>query len=89
MRSLLVILTEPSIDILLQFVKRPIDLSPKGHPVELIEHGLVESLADAVSLRMSGPRPGVVDVLQVKIELVLMMFSGPAVLCSPVGENAQ
>src|SRR6202035_2244531 len=46
----LVIVDEPSIEVILQLVDRPIDLLAEGDPVELVQHSAMEALADAVGL---------------------------------------
>ena len=48
----------------------------------------MEALADAVGLRALGLGPGVVDVLDRQIELVLMALGAAAVLGAAVGEHA-
>lgn len=48
------VLGDPGIKIGLQFVGRPVDLLAECHPVELVEHGAMETLADAVGLRALG-----------------------------------
>jgi hypothetical protein len=47
-RPRLIILRHPDIEILLQFADRRIDLLAEGDAVELIEHGLVKPLDDAI-----------------------------------------
>ena len=44
----LVIVDESSIEIGLQLLDGPIDLFAECHPVELVEQGAMEALADAV-----------------------------------------
>lgn len=63
MRPVLVVLLQPVIQVGLQLVQCPIDLLPERHPVEFVQHRLVEPFTDPVGLGM--PRLGarVVDVL--------------------------
>ena len=68
----LIVVLDPSIQIGLQFVDRTIHLLAERNTVELIEHGLVEALADAVCLRALGLGARVIDVLDREIELVFM-----------------
>ena len=44
----MVVFDEPSVEIGLPLVERAIDLFAERKPVELVEHGPVEPLADAV-----------------------------------------
>ena len=57
----------------LQLVDRPVDLLAECHRIELVLHGAMETLADAVGLRALGLRPGVVDGLDRQVEFVLMV----------------
>src|SRR3954470_18696475 len=66
----LIVLADPQIEIGLQLVDRTIHLLAECDTIELIQHGLVEALADAVGLRALGLGAGVIDVLDRKIELV-------------------
>ena len=66
----LVIIANPRIETELQFIDRTIHLLAERDTVELVEHGLVEALADAVGLRALGLGAAVVDVLDCEIELV-------------------
>ena len=84
----LVELAHPEIEVGLQVVDRGVDLLAEGDAVELIEHGFVEALDDAVGLRALGLGPGVVDVLDRQIELVFVAVVGPAIFGPAVGEHA-
>ena len=50
----LIVLAHPSIEIDLQLVDRMMHLFAERDTVKLIEHGLVEALADPVRLRALG-----------------------------------
>ena len=58
----LVVFRDPGIEVSLQRVDAVIDLAAEGHAVELVEHGLVETLDDAVGLRALGLGASVIDV---------------------------
>ncbi len=73
----LIVLADPQIDVDLQLVDRTIHLFSKRDAVELVEHGFVEALADAVGLRALCLGPRMIDVLDGKIKLVLMMLGLP------------
>src|SRR5512134_1347325 len=64
-----------------------VQLLAEGHPVELVEHGLVEALADAIGLRTLGLGSTVVDVLDREIELVLVPLRVAAVFAAAVGQH--
>ena len=51
MRPDLIELVHPEIEVDLKVVDRGVDLFAEGDPIELVEHGLVEALDDAVGLR--------------------------------------
>ena len=79
----LVVVDEPGIEIGLQLVNRAIDLLAERHPIEFVEHGAMEALADTVGLRALGLGAGVVDVLDRQVELVFVALVaaklGPAI----------
>ena len=50
MRSDLVVVDQPGIEIGLQLVDRMIDLLAERDPIELVEHGAVKALADSIRL---------------------------------------
>jgi hypothetical protein len=54
MWALLIEVADPQIEIGLQLVDRTIHLFAERDTVELVEHGLVEALTDAVGLRALG-----------------------------------
>src|SRR3954470_24496759 len=84
-----VVLTDPCIEIDLQFVDRTIHLLAERDTIELVQHGLVEALADAVGLRTLGLGAGLIDVLDRKIELVFVPLRVAAVLAAAVGQHAR
>lgn len=88
MRSVLVVLVEPSIEIGLSLVECLIDLLPERDPIALVAPRLVASLADAIGLRMRGLRPDVLDVLDCERACILMAIRGATVLGASVGEHA-
>jgi hypothetical protein len=47
----------------LQLLERVVNLHPEGDPIELVQQGLLEMLADPVRLRALRLRPCVVDIL--------------------------
>src|SRR3954451_6396960 len=78
-----IVLADPQIDVGLQLVNRTIHLFAERDAVELVEHGLVEALADAVGLRTLCLGPRMVDVLDGKVEFVLMMLRIAAIFRAP------
>src|SRR5271165_4135373 len=84
----LVELAHPEVEVGLEVVDRGVDLLAEGDAVELVEHGLVEALDDAVGLRAPGLGSGVVDVLDRQIELVFVAVMRSAKFGSAIGEHA-
>src|SRR5207237_8498915 len=86
MGSSLIVFGDPGIEVGLQLVDRAIDLLAEGDAVELVQHGAMEALADAVGLRALGLGAGVVDVLDRQIELVFVAFPA-AELSAAIGQH--
>ena len=72
MRSPMIVLDQPGVEIGLQLLDRAIDLLAERYTVELVEHGAMEALADAVGLRALGLGAAVIDVLDRQVELVFV-----------------
>lgn len=87
MRSVLTVFLHPRIEISLQPLQRPIDLLPKRDPIEFIEHGFMEALADPIGLGMSCLGSGMVDVLHGQVEFIFMAFGCPTILGLAVGQR--
>jgi hypothetical protein len=81
-----IVFGDPGIEVGLQLVDCVVDLLAERHPVELVEHGAVEALADAVGLRAFGLGAAVVDILDRQIELVFVALAA-AKLGAAVGEH--
>jgi hypothetical protein len=86
MRTVFVVLFQPVIDIMLQFIKRRVNIFPEGDLIKLIQDSSLKPLAVPISLRRSGLRLCVIDILYKKIELVLVMFPIGAELCPTICE---
>src|SRR3954466_6039774 len=63
MRPVLVVAPDPLIKVGLQLGDRAVDPLAEGHPVELVQHRLVETLNDAVRLWAFGLGAGVIHIL--------------------------
>jgi hypothetical protein len=61
---------------------------PEGDTIKFVEHCFVEALTDAIGLWALGLGAGVIDVLDCKIELVLVMFGIAAIFRPAVGQHA-
>src|SRR4029077_1957190 len=85
----LIVLVNPDIEIGLQLVDETIHLFAERDTVKLIEHGLVEALADAVGLRALGLSARVINVLDREVEFVLVPLWIAAVLATAVGQHAE
>src|SRR5437899_11396408 len=83
----LIVFAKPQIKIDLQLVDRTIHLFAEGDAVELVEHGLVEALADADGLRALGLGRRMVDVLDGTIELARVMCWSAAIFRPPIRQQ--
>src|SRR5205823_8653850 len=84
MGSLLVVFDDPGIEVGLQLVDRAIDLLAERQPVELVEHGSMETLADAVGLRALCLGAAVIDVLDRQVELIFVAFAAAEFRAPPL-----
>src|SRR5215472_18791200 len=75
MGSLLVVFGDPHIKVGLQLIDGAIDFFAERHPVELIQDGAMEALADSIGLRALGLGAAVIDVLDREVELVVVAFT--------------
>jgi hypothetical protein len=87
-RPRLIVFLDPVIQVGLQLVERTIHLLAKANTVELVEHGLVEALADAVGLRALGLGARMIDVLYREIELVFMPLRIATIFAAAVSQRA-
>ena len=88
MGSLLVVASDPGVQIDLQFGDRAVDALSEGDPVELVQHRLVEALDDSIRLRVLGLGTGVIHVLNGQVQLVLVMLGVAAILRAAVRQHA-
>src|SRR5580658_3749466 len=88
MRSDLVVVDQPGIEIGLQLVDHTIDLFAERDPIELVQDGAVKALADPIRLWALGLGAAVVDVLDREIELVFVAL-GAAKLGAAIGQDAR
>src|ERR1700757_681013 len=65
-----------------------IHLFAERNTVKLIQHGLVETLADPIGLGALGLGAGMINVLDREVELILVPLWVPAVFAPPVGQHA-
>jgi hypothetical protein len=84
----LIVFLDPRIQIGLQLVDRTTHLLAEGDTVELVEHGFVEALADAVGLRALSLGTRMIDVLDREIELILVPLRVAAILAAAIGKHA-
>src|SRR5262249_2565117 len=88
MGPLLVVFGNPSVKVGLQLVDGAVDLFAERHPVELIQYGAMEALANTVCLWALGLGAAVIDVLNGKVELVFMAL-GPAKLGAAISQHSR
>jgi hypothetical protein len=73
---------EPLVEIGLQLFDRAVELFSERNAVELVQHGFVEALDDAIGLRAFGFGAGVVDILDAEIEFVFVPLGIAAIFGS-------
>ena len=86
MGPMLVILGDPRIKVGLQLVDGVIDLLAERHPIELVQDGAMEALADSIGLRALGLGAAVIDVLDREVELIVVAFTA-AEFGAPVSQH--
>ncbi len=84
MGAVLIILLQPPVHVGLALLQAGVEFSAKDHAIALIEHGSMKPFAYPIGLRILDLRPGVVDVLNYQISLILMSvrtatIRGPAI----------
>ena len=89
MRSLAIILIDPFIQIGLQFFDSCVNFLSESDLIELLQHRLVKSFADAVGLWASRFRLRVVDVLDRQVKLKLVMLPVSTIFRAAIGKNSQ
>ena len=72
MRSPIIVVIQPGIEIGLQLADAAIDVFAERNPTDLVQDGVMEAFADAVGLRALGPGTAVIDILDRDVELVFM-----------------
>ena len=82
----MVVFGDPSIKVGLQLVDGVIDLFTERHPIELIQDGAMEALADSIGLRALGLGAAVIDVLDREVELIVVAFTA-AEFGAPVSQH--
>jgi hypothetical protein len=82
-----VVFGHPGVEVVLQAADRLVDLLAESGPIELIEHGFVEALADSIGLRAPGFGADVIDVLHREIEFIFVTVVGAAIFGAAIGQN--
>jgi hypothetical protein len=86
--ALFLILSQPPLQICLEFFSTSIELLAEHKAIELSQEGLVEAFADAIGLRALPLGAGMVDMLDRQIQLVLLGVQAPTVLGPSIGYHA-
>jgi hypothetical protein len=89
MRSLLVVLLDPLINVLLKLIDGRVDLLTECDLAELIQYCLLEALVDPIALGRFRLRLGMIDVLHGQIPLIFMILAVSAVPSTSVREDSQ
>ena len=75
MRSPIIVVIQPGIEIGLQLADAAIDLVAECNPTDLVQDAAMEAFADAVGLRALGLGTAMIDILDRDIELVFMALA--------------
>ena len=89
MRAFLVIALHERVEILLELLEAPVDLPAERDPIELVEHRLVEALADPVGLGASGLGLRVLDLVQTQEDLVRVAVETATELRPAIGQDPE
>ena len=81
------VLVEKPIEVTLRGFSGRVELFPKRHAVELVEHRLVEAFADAIRLRAFRRGPRMVDVFERQIAFIRMPIDLAAVFRTAVRQD--
>ena len=87
MWPVLIVLGQPPVQVSLQVLEPMIQLLAERHTVKLILDGAMKTLANAVGLRVISFCPGVLNVVNGQVELVIMSLRLSTILGSSVGQN--
>src|SRR5450432_126532 len=87
-RTLLVIMQHPLIKICLKSFQGLIEFSPERNSVKLVLHRTVQSLADTVALWMADLGSAVIDIFNLQIQFILMVFGSLIELCSSICKHS-
>ena len=88
MCAVVVVISQPVVQIVLQLFNRAVDLAPERDLIKLLQNGFMKALADSISLRMPNFRLGVLNVIEGQVELVIMRFRPAALFGATVGQHA-
>src|SRR5579859_2519698 len=83
-----IVLRDPCVYIALQLFQAGVQPFPERDAIELVLHGAMKALADAVGLRRPRLGFGVVDILDRQVELVFVMLPLAAKLRAAVCQDA-
>ena len=72
MRTVVVVVIQPVIQVRLDLLDRSVDLPAKRDLIKLLQYRFVEPLADSVRLRVAHLGFRVLDVVEREIELVIV-----------------
>ncbi len=89
MRTLRIVSEHSRVEVGLKSLQIRVQHLSEHDLIELLQHRLVESFADAVSLRTPGLGFRMVDVVDCEIRLVIVSFGAAAVLRAAVSKHPQ
>lgn len=89
MRSFVIVVLNPAVQVGLQLIKGSVDLLPEGDLVKLLLDRAVEALTDAGGLRAVGLCPRMINVIDGQVQLVVVPLRPAAELGATVSQYAQ
>ncbi len=89
MSSFVIVEVHPFIQILLELVQVFIKSFTEGNSIELILHGPMKPLADAICLWMADLGLAMLDTFDLQIHLVFVILKLAFVLCTAISQYAQ
>lgn len=88
MRPVHIVAVYPGVQVDLQLLQRMIQLAPEGNPIKFVQDRFVETLADAVCLRMPRPGFGVLYAVYTEVQFIIVLFELPAIFRASVRQDA-
>lgn len=79
MGTIVIVISQPIIQVGLQFFDGSVDLSPERDLVKSLQDRFVEAFANSIGLRVAHLRFCVLDIVQGQVELIIVRFRFAAI----------